>query len=102
VRAEEKQTSNACALSLAKAGTITKYIALHAKAETLGVPVICVSEHEGDSTEVFSAHLAVGTRAAQFRAGGLLDFASTDKYNELARIAGGDEGPEYVGANFRK
>jgi enolase len=103
VKAEEKQTTNTCVLSLAKAGTVTKYIALNAKAESLGMPVVCVSEHDGDPSDVFASHLAVGTRAAQFRAGGLMNFGHSNKYNEFLRIADdGEEAPEYIGANFRK
>ena len=103
VKAEEKQTVNAVVLSLAKAKTITNFIALNAKAESLGMPVIVSSEFDGCCNDVFDAHLAVGVRAAQFRGGGLCTYEFSNKYNELLRIAEeGEEAPAYIGTDFRK
>ena len=102
-RADEKQTVNTCALHLAKAGTVSKLIALNAKAESLGMPVLLVADNDGDANDVFSTHLAVGLRCAQFRGGGLLGFVHANKYNELVRISAMEKAPKYIGAEqFRK
>jgi len=89
VRAEEKQTFNSCAMTLEKAKTVTKFIEMCAKADSLGLPVIAVDETE--QSDNFTVHLAVGLRCAQIRAGGLLG-GHAGKYNELLRLEEAGEG----------
>ncbi|GMH73109.1 hypothetical protein TrRE_jg10871 [Triparma retinervis] len=102
VRAEEKQTFNSCAMSLEKAKTVSNFIALCAKADSLGMPVLAVDEAE--QSDSFLAHMAVGLRCSQLRAGGLLG-GHAGKYNELLRLEEGDEevpGVANIGEAWRK
>lgn len=97
VRAEEKQTFNSAAMTLNKAGTVSNFIALCAKAERLGFPILAVDE--GEDCDDFTVHMAVGMRCAQIRLGGLLG-GHAKKYNELLRLE--DAGVAYIGDLFRK
>jgi len=97
-RVDEKQTINGVTLSLNKAGSITKLIGLNAKAERLGMPVVFTSEEGGDG--VFASHLAVGLKASQYKAGGLLAGNFVESYNELLRIGEKDEEIGFVGAKY--
>ena len=102
IRAEEKQTFNSFAISLSKAKTVSNFVALCAKADSLGTPVLAVDE--GEQSDNFLTHMAVGLRCSQVRAGGLLG-GHVGKYNELLRLEEGDEGVPgvaIVGEAWRK
>jgi enolase len=75
------------------------------RAQGLGWGVVVSSEpasEAAETTDDFVAHLAVGTKAGQFRAGGLCNAEHVSKYAALLRIAT-DESQHvpYAGAKFR-
>jgi enolase len=104
-RYHEEQTVNTLVLTLRKGRTVTGCIELAANAQRLGWGVVASSEpaHEGAETmDDFIAHLAVGTKAGQFRAGGLGNGENLIKYNTLLRIATDElHFVPYSGAKFR-
>lgn len=103
IKAEEKQTLNGVTLTLAKSKTVSGFIGLWQKAESLGVPLVAVDENEVD--DPFLIHLAVALRVSQVRLGGLVG-GFANKYNELLRLEDGsngeDDGVGYIGAAWRK
>ncbi|GMH66488.1 hypothetical protein TrST_g3017 [Triparma strigata] len=102
VRAEEKQTFNGVTLTMNKAKTVSGFIGLWQKADSLGMPVVAVDESE--ENDPFLVHMAVALRCSQIRLGGLLGGFAT-KYNELLRLEDsqdGGEGIAYVGKDYRK
>eukprot|EP00617_Octactis_speculum_P027210 CAMPEP_0185755604 /NCGR_PEP_ID=MMETSP1174-20130828/14084_1 /TAXON_ID=35687 /ORGANISM="Dictyocha speculum, Strain CCMP1381" /LENGTH=251 /DNA_ID=CAMNT_0028434227 /DNA_START=36 /DNA_END=791 /DNA_ORIENTATION=+ len=102
-RCNDKHTLNTVTLTLAKGQTVTGCIAMCQKAKVLGWCVIVSFEETfSETTDDFVAHLAVGVKAGQFKAGGLRNAEHMCKYNELLRIATSDEAPSFVGSSFRK
>lgn len=101
-RFNEAQTINAIGLSLRKGRTVTGCIEINDKARSFGWAVTVAAEREfGETDDAFLAHLAVGLRAGQLKAGGLHGAEQWAKYNELLRVSGLDDAPPFVGAQFR-
>lgn len=99
---DSQKTLNTLCLTLRKGKTVTGCLDLAKKARTLGWGVIVSSDTEGgESDDSFVAHLAVGVRAGQFKAGGLLSYEHMAKYNELKRISDDDNAPPWIGTDFR-
>ncbi|GMH66881.1 hypothetical protein TL16_g04529 [Triparma laevis f. inornata] len=99
VRAEEKQTFNGVTLTMNKAKTVSGFISLWLKADSLGMPIVAVDESE--ENDPFLVHVAVALRCSQIRLGGLLGGFAT-KYNELLRLEEGENGIAFIGKDFRK
>ena len=102
-RFHEEQTVNTLVLTLRKGRTVTGCIELAAKAQGLGWGVVVAIESAVEAAETdddFVAHLAVGTKAGQFRGGGLASGENMAKYNALLKIST-DAGVPYAGGKFR-
>ena len=86
-------------MTLAKGRTVSGAVALAAHARGRGWGLVVSSD--GDDGDAFAAHLAVGLRAGQFRAGGLQGAEHAAKYNALLRLATGGQQVAWAGADFR-
>jgi len=89
-RFHEEQTANTIVLTLRKGFTVTGCIDLAAKAHGLGWGIVVSSDSKvesGETEDDFIAHLAIGIKAGQIRAGGLCSAENMAKYNTLLRIA---------------
>lgn len=93
---EDQKTINTLVLTLAKGGSVSGCVDLATKARTRGWGIVVAADTQPDDS--FLAHLAVGLRAGQFQAGGLIG-CSLANYNELLRLAASDT--PFVGSRYR-
>ena len=96
---DERKSLNTLNVTLAKGRTVSGAVALAAHARGRGWGLVVSSD--GDDGDAFAAHLAVGLRAGQFRAGGLQGAEHAAKYNALLRLATGGQQVAWAGADFR-
>ena len=80
-------------------------IDMAAKAQSLGWGVVASIESPAEHAETaddFVAHLAVGVKVGQFRAGGLRSAEHITKYNALLRLSSDEDAAlPYAGGGFR-
>ncbi|KAJ8604365.1 hypothetical protein CTAYLR_002561 [Chrysophaeum taylorii] len=99
---DDQKTINTLTLTLSKGKTVSGCIDLAKKARDLGWGILVAADTVHPETDdTFVAHFAVGVRAGQFKAGGLLSFEQLSKYSELLRIASEDTPPPWLGVDFR-
>ena len=96
---DERKSLNTLNVTLAKGRTVSGAVALAAHARGRGWGLVVSSD--GNDGDAFAAHLAVGLRAGQFRAGGLQGAEHAAKYNALLRLATGGQQVAWAGADFR-
>jgi len=103
-RCEEARLVNTLLLTLRKGENVTGALALGTKAKTVGWGVVL----SGDTSEFaeveddFLAEFAVGSKAGQFKAGGLKHAQYISKYNQLLRIETNGISSTYASPNFRR
>uniref|UniRef100_A0A7S2FW23 phosphopyruvate hydratase n=1 Tax=Florenciella parvula TaxID=236787 RepID=A0A7S2FW23_9STRA len=101
-RYHEEQTVNTLLLTMAKGRTVSGAVSMIGKAQSLGWGVVASIETDSAETpDDFIAHLAVGCKAGQLKAGGLRGGEFVSKYNALLRIAQSEEAPPYASRSFR-
>ena len=101
-RYHEEQTVNTLLLTMAKGRTVSGAVSMIGKAQSLGWGVVASIETDSAETpDDFIAHLAVGCKAGQLKAGGLRGGEFVSKYNALLRIAQSEEAPPYASSSYR-
>jgi enolase len=101
-RFHEEQTINTLNLTLKKGKTVSGCIEMIAKAKSLGWGIVASIESAAETSDDFIAHLAVGAKVGQLKAGGLSNIEHLAKYNALLRISGDRDGDiPYIGNAFR-
>lgn len=94
---------NAFRVSLYKAGTVSKAIAMVKDVRDLGwVPLVGIDREYPETLDTFLTDFAVGVGAGQLLAGGLVTGEYSSKYSRLLEIARTDPNLLFVGRYFRR